>query len=75
MSNKEAELRKFLEKYIDDPETTTKPKKDVVLPEDVEMLVFSAVNDHLEQSIIDYGTAHPEATFWDLGKIGLEEFL
>ena len=24
-----------------------------------------AVYDHIEQEIINYGTAHPEAPFWD----------
>lgn len=61
----EEKLRRFLEKYIDDPATMQKPQKDIVLPEDVDMLVRSAVYDHIEQEIIDYGTAHPEASFWD----------
>ena len=29
------------------------------------MMVASALYDHIEQEIIDYGTAHPEAPFWD----------
>lgn len=32
------------------------------------MLIHSAVYDHIEQEIIDYGTAHPEAPFWDFLK-------
>lgn len=33
------------------------------------MLIHSAVDDHIEQEIIDYGTAHPEAPFWDFHKL------
>ncbi len=54
-------LREFLESYVGQGEL----KKDKVLQEDVDMLVDSAVYDHIEQEIIDYGTAHPEAPFWD----------
>ncbi len=57
----EAKLRKFLAQYIGQGEL----KKDKVRPEDVDMLVHSAVYDHIEQKIIDYGVAHPEAPFWD----------
>lgn len=44
-------------------------KKDKVLQEDVDMLVISALYDHIEQEIIDYGTSHPEAPFWDFLKL------
>lgn len=57
----EEKLRAFLSRYIGQGEL----KKDKVLPEDVDMLVHSALTDHIEQEIIDYGTAHPEAPFWD----------
>lgn len=60
----EEKLRKFLALYIGRGEQ----KKNLVLPEDVDMLVHSAVYDHIEQEIIDYGTAHPEASFWDFLK-------
>ena len=30
------------------------------------MLVFAAVDDGVEQKIIDYGTAHPDEPFWNL---------
>ena len=36
-----------------------------MLQEHVDMLVEEALDDHIEQEIIDYGTAHPEAPFWD----------
>lgn len=61
----EEELRRFLSRYLGQGET----KKDYVQQEDIDMLVFDAVDDGVEQEIIDYGTAHPEATFWDLGTI------
>jgi len=54
-------LREFFESYVGQGEL----KKDKVLQEDVDMLVDSAVYDHIEQEIIDYGTAHPKAPFWD----------
>lgn len=61
----EKQLRKFLEQYIGQGEL----KKDKVRPEDVDMLIHSAVYDHIEQEIMDYGTAHPEAPFWDFLKL------
>lgn len=61
----EEKLRKFLSQYIGQGEL----KKDKVRPEDVEMLIHSAVYDHIEQEIIDYGTVHPEAPFWDFLKL------
>lgn len=61
----EEKLRKFLSQYIGQGEL----KKDKVRPEDVEMLIHSAVYDHIEQEIIDYGTVHPEAKFWDFHKL------
>ena len=57
----EEELRRFLSRYLGHGEE----KKDYVQQDDIDMLVL----DGVEQKIIDYGTAHPEATFWDLGKI------
>lgn len=57
----EEKLRKFLKKYVGQGEL----KKDKVLQEDVDMLIAEAVYDHIEQDIIDYGTAHPQAPFWD----------
>ena len=35
------------------------------MQEDVDMLVDSAVADGIERDVMDYGTAHPEASFWD----------
>ena len=58
----EEKLRAFLMPYIGQGVL----KKDKVLEEDVDSLVRFAVNDHVEQEIIDYGTAHPEVPFWDL---------
>lgn len=68
----EKKLRNFLSRYLDNPETTNKLKKDIVTQDQIDALIFFAKQDHLEQEIIDYGTAHPEAPFWDLLKIGEE---
>lgn len=57
----EEKLRKFLARYLGQG----KQKKDHVLQEDIDMLVIEAIDDGIEQEIIDYGTAHPEAPFWD----------
>lgn len=65
MNNLQKELRKFLEGYLDDPQTSKKAKKDIVTQEAVEDLFYFAIDDHVEQKIIDYGKAHPEATFWN----------
>lgn len=61
----EERLREFLSGYIGQGEL----KKDKVLQEDVDMLVRSALYDHIEQEIIDYGTANPNAPFWDFLKL------
>lgn len=58
----EKKLRKFLEQYIG----KGADKSDTITQKAVDILVISAVCDHIEIEIIDYGTAHPEATFWDL---------
>ena len=60
----EEELRRFLSRYLGQGEE----KKDYVQQDDIDMLVLDAVDDGVEQKIIDYGTAHPEATFWDLAR-------
>ncbi len=60
----EEKLRSFLLPYVGQGEL----KKDKVRQEDVDMLVIEALDDHIEQEIIDYGTAHPEAPFWDFLK-------
>ncbi len=57
----EKKLRDFLERYIGQGEQ----KKDLVQEDDVEMLISFAVQRNIEQDIIDYGTAHPDAPFWD----------
>lgn len=61
----EEKLRKFLSQYIGQGEL----KKDKVQSDDVDMLIIEAIDDHIEQEIIDYGTAHPEAPFWDFLKL------
>lgn len=61
----EEKLRVFLSRYIGQGEL----KKDKVLAEDVDMLVGTALVQHIEQQIIDYGAAHPEAPFWDFLKL------
>lgn len=58
-------LREFLERYRDDLATTTKPKDDIVDQYAIDGLVSGAMLDHVEQKIIEYGMAHPEAPFWD----------
>lgn len=55
-------LKNFLSQYIGRGEL----KKDRVTQEDVDMLLFAAHEDGIEQKIIDYGTLHPDAAFWDL---------
>lgn len=62
----EEKLRKFLQKYIGQGVQ----KKDLVQEDDVEMLLYSARVEGIEQEIIDYGTANPEAPFWDFLKLG-----
>ena len=57
----EKKLREFLEQYIG----RGTQKNDIVTQEAVDLLVDTAIDDHIEQKIIDYGTAHPEAPFWD----------
>ena len=61
----EEKLRKFLKQYIG----RDTQGNDIATQEDVDLLVFVATDDHIEQEIIDYGTAHPEAPFWDLLKL------
>lgn len=61
----EEKLRAFLQQYIG----TGVLEKDLVQEDDVEMLVYGACVDGSAQEIIDYGTAHPEAPFWDLLKL------
>ena len=57
----EEKLRAFLQRYIGRGIL----KKDFVQDDDVDMLVHDAVIDGIEQDIIDYGTEHPDAPFWD----------
>lgn len=57
----EDKLREFLTRYLG----KGKLKKDIVDQEAIDALVDFAEFDHVEQEIIDYGTAHPEAPFWD----------
>ncbi len=61
----EEKLREFLQRYIGQGVL----KKDLVQEDDVEMLVYGACIDGSAQEIIDYGTAHPEAPFWDFLKL------
>ena len=57
----EKKLREFLEQYIG----RGSEKKDIVTKEAVNGLVAFAACDGIEQEIIDYGTANPDAPFWD----------
>lgn len=65
----EEKLRKFLSRYLGQGEL----KKDHVLQEDVDHMVDAAVQFHIEQDIIDYGTEHPDAPFWDFIDVYLEK--
>ena len=58
-------LRAFLQRYIGQGEL----KKDNVQEDDVDMLVYAAVIDGIEQDIIDYGTEHPDSPCWDFLKM------
>lgn len=57
----EQKLRVFLSQYIG----RGTQKNDTVTQDAVDDLMLFAVRRHIEQDIIDYGTAHPEAPFWD----------
>lgn len=57
----EEKLRALLSRYIGQGEL----KKDKVLQEDVDMLIDVALLQHIEQEIIDYSIAYPDAPFWD----------
>ena len=61
----EEKLRTFLQRYLGQGEQ----KKDVVQEDDIEMLVYGACIDGSAQDIIDYGTKHPEESFWELLKL------
>lgn len=61
----EEKLRAFLAPYIGQGAE----KRDIVTEEAVDLLAFVASEEHIEQEIIDYGTAHPEAPFWDFLKL------
>ena len=61
-------LQEFLSGYIG----SGKEKKDCVLQEDVDMLTQTAVEFHFEQKLIDYGIAHPDASFWDFLDVVLD---
>lgn len=54
-------MRAFLEQYIG----RGTQKNDTVTQEAVDLLMITALGDHIEQEIIDYGTSHPDAPFWD----------
>lgn len=57
----EKKLRRFLEPYIG----RGTQKNDTVTQEAVDLLISTALVQHIEQEIIDYGTANPDAPFWD----------
>ena len=65
----EKKLRDFLQQYVGRGEL----KKDYVLQEDVDAMVDTATQFHIEQDIIDYGTDHPDAPFWDFLNVFLEK--
>ena len=57
----EQKLGAFLEQYIG----RGTQNNDTVSQEAVDLLMITALGDHIEQEIIDYGTSHPDAPFWD----------
>lgn len=64
-------LQKFLSRYLGQGTQ----KKDIVTQEAIDLLIMAAEIDHFEQDIIDYGTAHPDAPFWDFMQFGNEGLL
>ena len=64
----EERLKTFLSRYLGQGTQ----KNDTVTQEDIDLLVMAATMDHFEQEIIDYGTAHPDAPFWDFMQFGPE---
>lgn len=64
----EKRLRDFLARYLGQGTE----KKDIVTQEAIDLLVFAAIADHFEREIIDYGTANPNAPFWDFMQFGPE---
>lgn len=62
----EEKLKAFLSRYLGQGTQ----KKDIVTQEAIDMLVMAATIDHFEQDIIDYGTSHPDAPFWDFMQFG-----
>lgn len=67
----EEKLMEFLSRYLGQG----KEKKDIVTQEAIDLLVMAATIDRFEQDIIDYGTAHPDAPFWDFMQFGHEGLL
>lgn len=58
-------LKKFLQRYIGQGNEL----KDKVFPEDVDTMVICAQKAGAEDAIVEYGTNHPDAPFWDFLKI------
>ncbi len=67
----EEKLKSFLSRYLGQGTE----KKDIVTQAAIDLLVMAATIDHFEQNIIDYGTAHPDAPFWDFMQFGQEGLL
>ncbi len=67
----EEKLKSFLSRYLGQGTE----KKDIVTQAAIDLLVMAATIDHFEQDIIDYGTAHPDAPFWDFMQFGQEGLL
>ena len=62
------ELREFLQRYLWDgaPEVLL---KDRVFQEDIDTLAIIARRFGIEREIINCGTIHPDAPFWDFLKL------
>jgi hypothetical protein len=67
----EEQLKAFLSRYLGQGTQ----KKDIVTQEAIDLLAMAAKIDHFEQDIIDYGTAHPDAPFWDFMQFGHDGLL
>ena len=63
--NSREELRKiFEEKYLNTPNL----RGGTILQEDIDDILAFAKTDGVEQEMLDYFKAHPDAIFWDFAK-------
>ena len=67
----EEKLKTFLARYIGQGSQ----KNDTVTQEAIDLLAMAASMGGFGQDILDYGTAHPDAPFWDFMQFGNEGLL